>query len=48
MEAMIEKLDKRIAEIKESLTKVQNNANAHIGAIQELERLKAEIEKQVV
>lgn len=36
---MKEKIEKRIQELKESLVRLQNNANAHIGAIQELETL---------
>jgi hypothetical protein len=38
------KIESRILELKKSLENLQNNANAHIGAIQELERLKKELE----
>lgn len=32
-------IEKRLTVLRDSLIKLQNNANAHIGAIQELERL---------
>ena len=43
---VIDFVNQRIVELKEGVIKLQNMANAHLGAIQELERLKAEIEKQ--
>lgn len=36
----IKMVDSRVLELERSLVSVQNNANAHIGAIQELKRLK--------
>lgn len=32
-------IEERVAQLKKSLESIQNNANAHIGAIQELERI---------
>lgn len=40
---MIESIEKRIRELEISLIGIQNNANAHIGAIKELQRLRVEI-----
>ncbi len=45
MNPLIERLDARIAELKTSLERVNQQANAHLGAIQELERWKASEEK---
>lgn len=39
-----ELIGKRITELDKSLASIQNNANAHLGAIQELRRLLKEIE----
>ena len=41
---IIELIGKRIGELDKSLIALQNNANAHLGAIQELRRLLKEIE----
>lgn len=45
MEETISKITKRISDLREGLVRLQNTANAHIGAIQELERLKSELEE---
>ncbi len=41
---LLEHIEERINILKESLANLQNQVNAHMGAIQELERIKKEFE----
>lgn len=38
-------IEERLKVLRDSLVSLQNNTNAHLGGIQELERLKSELDR---